>query len=83
MLTSRAMLLRNDRFKTVIGLGSHTHGIFERARPDRCDHELLKCHCVPRMSSSVQNVQKRHGKHVWCLDPSFFTKKLVERQPLG
>ena len=53
----------DHRLEIVVTLGANAHGLAERRCSDWQDHELLHRQLVPRMRSTVDDIQRWHRHH--------------------
>lgn len=68
--------------RTVVGLGSHLHGLVEVGRSDGDDHELLEGERVAGVRSTVDDVEAGGGEDVRGLDAGELGEVLVEGDAL-
>ena len=82
-LTVLSVLLSDDLLEDVVGLGTHLHGLGERAGTGGEKHELLEGKSVTGVLSTVDDVESGGGEDVRGLDTSELGNVLVKRDTLA
>jgi hypothetical protein len=81
-LTILTVLLGDDLLEDVVGLGTHLHGLGERAGAGGEDHELLEGKLVAGVFTAVDDVEGGAGENVGLGDTSELGEVSVKGETL-